>query len=621
MDRSEDDVDEVLGLVNKLRHWELGRHVNLPQLVICGDRLTDRKRVLEALSDAVFPDQKICDQFRIMVHTAPSSVTDLSCRDDRKKATVTIIPSSKRSDQERDSLLLFRENTGSGDGDGGELNFCGIFKCVTRVLGLGNAGEDFVEDVVRVEIRGSRLPYLSINHLPGLLCPGDLASPSYAAADFANAAQRCAKTDPITLVPVFSRTKELGHQRIMEVALENEGVRMFSVLLEPRDGYKQVLGPHKTLNDLPSFGERMKPEFGWYILQESQKGDHPLAKQHVNDCFRKHASEIFKRRTQEYMPSMRSAVRSAMLSSEKLGKSLESHDNAAAEYRRHVLAAGSSFSHMLRTAVDALSPEPVRRVPGAPDWRAKRLGVEIREIRDEFNGRMRREGQKRPLVGKVPLWTVVNSHSVQGSETTRSDYLKEIRERLDHVKGRELPGSFNAQVLYDLFLEQSSPWEAIARDMAERVIYAVRRSTREISARVLAQAPRDAGVDLRHFTEPAIDDMRTALHGNISIFLKHHQRPITFTKDLVEAVDEVRLARQKEILASAVDGYFSTPKTLGVPKEGHDSGRKNLTLNTTELVDHIFQSTRRSEERVCPESLQILQYLEVYYEVSPCNPR
>lgn len=52
---------------------------------------------------------------------------------------------------------------------------------------------------------------------------------------------------------------------------------------------------------------------------------------------------------------------------------------------------------------------------------------------------------------------------------TRDKFIDHIYHLMKRTKGRELPGTFNPMIVSDLFLEQSTPWEAIARSYVDKV--------------------------------------------------------------------------------------------------------------------------------------------------------
>ena len=58
---------------------------------------------------------------------------------------------------------------------------------------------------------------------------------------------------------------------------------------------------------------------------------------------------------------------------------------------------------------------------------------------------------------------------------TRNEFLDHIQHLMQRTKGRELPGTFNPMIVADLFLDQSTPWEAIAQSHIETVWKAAKR--------------------------------------------------------------------------------------------------------------------------------------------------
>ena len=59
--------------------------------------------------------------------------------------------------------------------------------------------------------------------------------------------------------------------------------------------------------------------------------------------------------------------------------------------------------------------------------------------------------------------------------------MDDIEDVMRRTRGRELPGTFNPMIVADLFLEQSDPWEPIARSHIEKVWLAARDFLRLIA--------------------------------------------------------------------------------------------------------------------------------------------
>lgn len=101
---------DLLDKIDKLRDLGVHEFVALPQLVVVGDQSSGKSSVLEALMDVPFPrSDKLCTRF----------ATNIIFRSSLKTSTtVSIIPGSSRSPEEKEKLRAFkREILAEFDGD------------------------------------------------------------------------------------------------------------------------------------------------------------------------------------------------------------------------------------------------------------------------------------------------------------------------------------------------------------------------------------------------------------------------------------------------------------------------------------------------------------------------
>ncbi|RAL59588.1 hypothetical protein DID88_006447 [Monilinia fructigena] len=56
------------------------------------------------------------------------------------------------------------------------------------------------------------------------------------------------------------------------------------------------------------------------------------------------------------------------------------------------------------------------------------------------------------------------SRNISPKNITKDQYIDLVQILMQRTRGRELPGTFNPMIIVDLFRQQSSPWEKIARD-------------------------------------------------------------------------------------------------------------------------------------------------------------
>jgi len=151
-------LEQIAGL----RARGVGSHIDLPQLVVCGDQSAGKSSVLEAISGLPFPRHDgLCTKFPteiILQHTDIESPHISAC----------IIPSKSREGSVLTDLRAFRRQLGNFKELPDVVNKAGE---LMRINGYGTVttGPSFADDVLRIEYRGRCGMQLTIVDLPGLI--------------------------------------------------------------------------------------------------------------------------------------------------------------------------------------------------------------------------------------------------------------------------------------------------------------------------------------------------------------------------------------------------------------------------------------------------------------------
>jgi hypothetical protein len=95
----------------------------------------------------------------------------------------------------------------------------------------------------------------------------------------------------------------------------------------------------------------------------------------------------------------------------------------------------------------------------------KRIRAVVQNLNLDFAERIARRGHHREIVDSPSKTAFSKGVTV----TTRQEFIDHIQHQMRRTRGRELPGTFNPMIVADLFLEQSSPSEAITRSHVENV--------------------------------------------------------------------------------------------------------------------------------------------------------
>lgn len=154
-------VTRRLNQIDKVRAHGVGDHIDLPQLVVCGDQSAGKSSVLEGIAGIPFPRKDgLCTKFAteiILRHT----LGDLSIM-------ASTLPHASRDKEERGKLEGFSRRLSGYD----ELP--DVIEQVPRLMGLRVSGDDtssstFSADVLRIEVTGKTGLQLTMVDLPGLI--------------------------------------------------------------------------------------------------------------------------------------------------------------------------------------------------------------------------------------------------------------------------------------------------------------------------------------------------------------------------------------------------------------------------------------------------------------------
>lgn len=165
-----EQTSERLTQIDRVRGFGASEHIDLPQLVVCGDQSCGKSSVLEGITRIPFPRQDgLCTRFatEIILRHQPGV----------NSMTATIFPGAGRTEQEKSNLKQFRQGLSCFD----ELP--GIIEEAAALMGIrGHTtavdATTFAADVLRLEIVGNTGLHLTVVDVPGLISGADDESDS-----------------------------------------------------------------------------------------------------------------------------------------------------------------------------------------------------------------------------------------------------------------------------------------------------------------------------------------------------------------------------------------------------------------------------------------------------------
>ena len=135
------------------------------------------------------------------------------------------------------------------------------------------------------------------------------------------------------------------------------------------------------------------------------------------------------------------------------------------EQRLYLLHINQSFQSLLKASVDGTYNGPFfENASSAPGYQM-RIRAVVQNLNLDFAKQIAKQGHRRDIAHSASEDRVPNSLI----STTREEFMDHIDHLMHKTRGRELPGTFNPMIVADLFLEQSTPSEALTRRHIENV--------------------------------------------------------------------------------------------------------------------------------------------------------
>ncbi len=163
----------------------------------------------------------------------------------------------------------------------------------------------------------------------------------------------------------------------------------------------------------------------------------------------------------------------------------------------------------------------------------RRIRAVIQNLNEDFAAAMSLRGHYRQVISPTSATEHV---PVDTAQITRDDFIDRIEHLMRRTRGCELPGTFNPMIVADLFLEQSRPWEAIARRHAEKTWDAASHFANLVVVHI---ANESTAKSLQHEVfEPAMKDILKQMSDKTSELLNPYQsgHPITYNHYFTETL-------------------------------------------------------------------------------------
>lgn len=606
------DHEEILNVIDQLRSEGIGRYINLPQLIVCGDQSSGKSSVLEAISGLGFPTKdNLCTRFatELILRRSPNL-----------SVTASIHPDEDRPALEKARIRRFNSSTVD------LRRFADIVNEAEKHIGVGQDGHAFSKDILRVEVSGPTQPHLTLVDLPGLYhAPDELQSAE--GVDFVESlVLSYIENERSVILAVISAKSDIALQKVTTFTrkVDPNGSRTMGIITKP-DTLPEDSDMERSFLQL-AMNKRVPFRLGWHVLRNrDHKERHfslnqrrekeleyfaigvwaPLPRSLVGiDSLTPRLSTVLKDHILSELPGLieetQQSLRETAIHLERLGQARQT----LADQRRYLLHSSEKFTTLMADAINGFYIDSFFGDAMEVEGYQRRLRAVFQNRLSDFSETLERRGMQRKIMEDKEEDDLPD---IGSSWILRSSFVNEVIERMRRSRGRELPGTFNPLIVGDLFYLQSRPWESITTACIDQLLEDVQRAIVPMLRYVLDEVTL---IGLRdHVLNPALDEIEKALRPKAMELLKPQQagHPITYNHYFTDNVQKARADHLRKSITDRLKKFFKHY----YPQE--ESAKQDWSFRMDDLIDALTMKTDANMEHFAAS--EAVDCMQAYYKV------
>ncbi|KAL8838823.1 MAG: hypothetical protein Q9170_001978 [Blastenia crenularia] len=559
--------------VADLRVRGIGDHIDLPQIVVCGDQSAGKSSVLEGVTSLPFPRQDgICTRFAteiILQHSTgePSIIA-------------SIIPCSSRPDPSKITLRSYSRQLKSFDELPQAISDASSLMGI-RGFDKDQEGPAFAKDVLRIKVTGPVGLHLTVVDLPGLISvPNDEQTEGDVQTVQSMVDSYVANPRTIILA-VVQASNDIANQGIIQKSrhFDKSGQRTVGVITKPdlinrgtekriallarnldttklKLGYFLVKNPSPTelaIGITPEQRQREERDF----FQSSPWKEQGLSMDRVGILsLRSYLQILLDQHMERELPKVQEEVRTLMKKTEVAIRALGDERPTTGHLRMFLSRLAMRFYGLTTSALNGTYHETdsVFFSNHNRGGLSSRLRASVHLLNTEFSNKMRQNGQKRKVVERE----MDDDSDAEESPTdgqlfvTESEMKSWVKEVYSSSRGKELPGNYNHVLLSELFFVQSSRWHQIAEDHMNTV-YEV---TVSFVKKALGHVIQDERIlfDLLEITTASLQSNKKQAEEELNrLCHDEEQQPITYNHYYTDNVQKSRQDSTRQMIREAMN--------------------------------------------------------------------
>ncbi|KAI1742968.1 interferon-induced GTP-binding protein Mx [Xylaria scruposa] len=587
---------QILDTITQLRKCGLDTILSLPQLVVCGDQSAGKSSLLEALTEIPFPrNDNLCTRFATEIN--------LRC-EPTEKLTIKVIPDSSRSAEDQRTINAFSMSITNFE----ELP--GVMDAAKKVMGIAELestpGPAFSKDTLRIDVEGPTRPQLTLVDIPGLIQSTTKGVTETDIETVGAITDHYIRQSRTICLAVISAQNDVANQGILRRVgkFDPKGERTLGIITKP-DTLSAGSKSEASFLELAK-NENVFLKLGWHVVKNRAfKESDFTTEQRVNSEKTFFRDSIWVALHQEYVGVDNLRVRLSHLLlehgkaelprlSDDVEKFLQKDKDEIALLGdpRATISECRTYLAQLSMACHDICKAGIQ---GIYENDFFKFGRE--EIFSPNSG-----ASTRRLRAVVQFMNSIKDPFVLSEE----DAMIWARNQVLKSRGKELIGSFNHNVVAELFWEQSESWERLAKSHVERVLRLCENFLRDILA---DQATSD--VKDRFWRFLLVDELRkqriSAFNELDQLVQDNKEYPINYNHYYT---DNLQNRRQQKMRAQLQGVMPEHPTTLRC-----NHGQHYSSYDVGKVIEQVVsacgqKTTADMDDFSCKEALDCL--LSIY---------
>lgn len=619
----------LLDTIDSLRELRVGEIVQLPQIIVVGDQSSGKSSVLEAVSGIKFPVHgNLCTRF----------ATELILRrDPQTKITVSIQKATApfvfgQDGQQADSLPFHKTSL---DKDA----LPEIINEAQERMGIKNGSKAFSKDTLRVVVASPDAPQLTLVDLPGIFHSATSEQTLQGKEVVDELIDKYMRESKSIILVVVAANNQLANQSVLSRAKAHDpqSKRIVGVITKP-DLVDSSANEKKYLDLCRGLEPTHRLPLGWHVVRNSseqerdnENHDRELEEQRFFqrtewatvspanrgvESLRNKLSKVLFEHIRASLPGVIREIEDSLSAKEKELKQLGKPRSTPEEMRSFLMDIAEDFQRLARDAVEGRYGDEFF---GKLSTREHKLRAQIRQLNHAFDATMVEKGaffsidwetanhscdEEKAHPQQSHLNGVYRKQFSDPQAVTISSLTRRLENTACFNQGKEMPGTPNSELAFQLFKRQAEPWRRIAEFHLAQVHNISKACVDHLFSWVIGSSNETVEAVLKGCADPFFEEKTTLLANKLQELL----RPYTTSYGL-PLEREFRRETSRRIFL-----HNSQHLMKALEKERPDLFNKEGSLDRETLWQSVVNAENLSKNDFGSE--QVIHMMMVHYEVS-----